>query len=144
MDNRVYSAVLRQPSILPAAQNSWRLGINNVNRSFKLKSISFDITIYDPATWLPLPLLQNFTQFFELDIHTTDSLPFASIFDIPISPVGAIFQTGTHILIDKPIQLFYDSFFISNELVLDFIYNNNDNLATFAYKTCITVETEDK
>lgn len=144
MANKVYTIALQQPSVLAAGFNVFNFQIQNSNRRYSIKSISFDIDIFETVSKLPLPLSQNTTQWIELAIFCLPPVQFAQSFASVTVPAGAILSNGNQIRIYKPCQLFYDSFFISNNLVGVFSYYNYDAVKAYAYGLSISIEIEDE
>jgi hypothetical protein len=142
--NRTYTLNLEQV-VPPNLNGNVTFYIDNYNRSFKLKSISFDLSIINNANNFLLPLEQNTTQAFSLGIF---ALPvptqFAQIFeDIVETIAGSVAYNGSNFKIYRPGQRIFNSFFINQRLNFIFAYANLDPLLTYLYNATIIVETED-
>jgi hypothetical protein len=66
----------------------------------------------------------------------------AEAFDVTFNPPGG---TGVayNLIIQKPGQYFFDSFFVPTLLPFELSITNNDVLVSFNYQSNITVEIED-
>lgn len=134
MKNRVYSNIL--PFTLAAMGNRniiWYL--NNYRKSFKLKSIFFDLRItQDVGTQNQIYVL--FIGSLEVPIQQTENYE-----NYNVSTGGD--YNGVGFAMTKPGQILFDSFFIRERLKFQFLCANSDLLVAYDYLLSVTCEIED-
>lgn len=142
--NRVYTAEFFN-QCAPAANADTRFKINNSNRECYLKSIYFDIAIAKTAApFTPLPLEQNNTQIFRLVISAFPALSLFASTVSDIIPLVNVVRNGTEIVLYRPGQYLWNSFYIKDILQFNFQFYNGDAAITYEYSASLVVEIEDK
>jgi len=138
MSNKVYTA---QWNLSIAAAGSATAGFNiqSVGREIKIKSITLEWYMAQNGVNTPIPWRTTTTESIVLYVGGFGN-KFASSYD---NLTGALVASnGYQVVITEPKQLFFDSFFVPNNLQFSFVINN---FAAFIvdHLVCITVETEE-
>ena len=143
--NRVYTTVLSENVGPMGIGLGCTFQINNEGRTALLKSILFDlrIQVQGPPPYY-YPIEQNTSQFFALQVlpMPLNITRFSDTFGTINNP-AVMLANGATLVMYRPGQLLFNSFFIRNSLRFEWGYNNNDALITFTYFASIIVEIED-
>lgn len=115
--------------------------INNINRDFKIKSVLFDILIYDTNTGKQLPLEKNDTQQFRLLVGTWAGPLLAQPFENILTPINVTFN-GTAVSLYRPQQIHFNNWWNNGTLPFTFYYKNWDALTSYTVWWNVTVEIE--
>jgi len=138
MSYKVYSA---QWNLSIAAAGSATAGFNiqSVGREIKIKSITLEWYIAQNGVNTPIPWRSVVNQSIYLQVGGFAN-KFASAFDGLTGSLPS--ANGYYLVMTEPGQLFFDSFFVPNNLPLQFTINN---FAAFIadHFVNITVETEE-
>lgn len=142
-NQRVYSTVIGA-TVAAGTASTNEFFVNNFNRSFLLKSVFLDVRLFETlAPFAILPFEMNFTQEFGLTIN---SIPAADLFCSPFQDYtipANIITNGNSIVMWKPGQIKFDSFFIKNQLQLIYAHANRDMLVSYRFFASIILEIED-
>lgn len=129
--------------VAAAGTGSFTFELNNQNKRFKLRSVLFDLQLFETVSGLILPIANNTSQMFYLLMRSLEvPANFAQNFDF-ISGAGAIAYNGSGSVIYTPGQYFFNSLNILNDLRFTFTYANNDALLDYTYNLNCFVEIED-
>lgn len=141
MNNKVFSCQFN--GIVPAAGGAYNqlFDMPLPNNTIKLKSIWFDVQINEQVSGIRLPIANQTTQNFGLQVGTgvipgTIGDPFANFTAITVN------SNGNSILLYRPQQLLFDSFFIRNFLQLNYFAVNNDILIAYLHHVAVVIEGE--
>jgi hypothetical protein len=133
--NSVYTTRLF-PSLLFGAIGTYTLRIPLQQREAKLKSIFLDWQAFVTATNFPSPAADHFIQ---LGIGTGNDVIARTM------EVGGVvpFVTGQNFFIYRPSQVFFNSFYVSNQLEMS-VTVRNASLVNCYYNISVVVELIDK
>jgi hypothetical protein len=109
--------------------------------SFYLRSVIFDLLIYETLTFTKLPLATQTTQWYELDIGGIPNHAIAQFFSNFIVPAN-VMGNGNTIAIRKTGQINFENLFFSNNCHFAMQMNNLDLLQSYDYHWSLVAETE--
>lgn len=138
--NKVYNCVFLG-NAAPKANYIIGFDLNENNIKMKIKSLFFDLSIFDSVTNLLLPIVSQTTQKYYLQLGLGIPGSIGSIFKNATIPAN-ITANGSSIRLNQPKQLFFDSFFINNLVTINFVAWNYDVLNTYYYDGTVVIETE--
>jgi branched-subunit amino acid aminotransferase/4-amino-4-deoxychorismate lyase len=142
--NKIYTHCIRG-TVLPGITQLFLMTLNDQNREFMIRSVSFDIHIMNNAApGAPLNLNTQTTQMFLLFIGAlAGDIKIAKLIDSP--PVAGYAQyPGQVIFITRPGQLLFNSFYVWNEIPIRFEYYNTDLIETYYFTMTLTIETNNQ
>jgi len=116
--------------------------VNNNNRQWKLKSIFFDLNFREQVSNIVLPLETNTVLDYNLDIVSQPAATMIGTAFENCTPAGNVAANGGQISLYRPGQLFFDSFFIVNQLLIIFSIINRAAIV-YRYNGICTLEIEE-
>jgi hypothetical protein len=137
--NKIYTLRMGGTPVAPGATQNTSFQVNNQNRVSKIKSLWWDIEIYNNLS-IPLPLAIQTTQRYRLSIASVTGVKFAQIFE---NISGNLLSTGDVMFLFKPGQITFDSFYINTTLIFALWYDNYDVAVSYTYDCSVALEIED-
>jgi hypothetical protein len=136
MANRVYSGYWEK-TIAAAALFTAAFDIDSANREMKIKNIFWSLNITDSATGKRVDWMTTTDHLYSLYI-------FANAAAMPFTYVsGQTFSdNGNYLITWNPGQIFFDSFFIKNNLSAQ-LNIRNKSAGQVMYDTSVIIETEE-
>jgi hypothetical protein len=142
MRNRVYSVVVNPVVAAAGGVTAQNFFLTSTNREFRLKSIYWDLQIFENVLGIPLNLNNQVTQRYVLHLGLLN-VPQISYSLTPGAPAPAILYNGTNIMLHKPGQVIFNSFVINNDLEIRYEGVNLDLLLVYAHEVSLIIETEE-
>lgn len=139
--NNIYAVNMALTSLMGGVGVDTAFDLQIAGRQARLKSILFDVQFREWITNVPLLWHQNTTQDISLEIGSLGAVGGANakVFSNFV-PVPAFVNHGNYIVIHRPVQLFFDHWFFSNELHFNYHSLNWDLLHDYYHNLSITVE----
>jgi len=139
--NKVYSFTGASPAVPFGTAYTLNWNLNNPNRRSLIKSIFYDLYVFDIVTFQKIPWETATTMFPILTIGASSNIKIAQAFsDIT---AGFLAVNGNGITFLKPMQLLFDSFYIANVLPCRFVLTNNDAAINVAFTISVVIEIKD-
>jgi hypothetical protein len=141
--NKIYTTGFRADVAGAGAVSATQFQIVEGRKPFMLKSIVFDLRIFETVNLAQLPLNNNLTQDYVLNIQA--SLAGAILFAQPFVnalPAGNVYGGGLIIRLYRPQQIFYESFFVNANLWVVYNHINQDPAKSYTYDGFVSIETE--
>ena len=140
--NNIYSVEMALRSLAAGVGVDTAFDLVVPGKSFKLKSIFFDVRFREFVTGDLLNWYLNTTQDVQLEIGVFGAIPlFAKIFE-NFAPVPAFVNHGNAIVMHRPGQIFFDNWFISESMHFNYHSINYDLLLDYYHHLSIVAEIE--
>jgi hypothetical protein len=136
---RVHTLFGTQSPIAPAGTFTGTFNLNQNNRSVNIKSLLYDLRIFNSGTFQILPINNNYF-WFNLLIGSDANNKIGSIFE-NISGTWASY-TGQGFTLLRPQFVLFDSFFIRNALPCTLYVENHDAAISIGFYVTIVMEVE--
>ena len=139
--NQVYTLYGTHSPVNFGANYTAAFVLNIANRTALIKSIFYDLKLFNAATFELLPINRNSFIHSRLNIGTNAAERIGRIFDA-ITAGFAVF-TGQGLTFLKPTFVLFDSFFVRNTLPCDFYIENHDAAINIAFELSVVMEVEE-
>jgi hypothetical protein len=142
--NNVYSSIFTM-NLAPGVTVVQTLHLNNNNREFRVKSILWEKQFVVHASGALYPWRQNLTQGSVLTIgNAVTQQPIITkgfVNWVPAMPAG--YSPGAYFYLLEPKQVYFENFYIPNELHITYTGTNNDLIETFTHQVSLVIEIEE-
>ena len=115
--------------------------LNVPNRTCLIKSIFYDLKLFNAATFELLPINRNSFIHSRLNVGTNAAERIGRIFE-GITAGFAVY-TGQGLTFFKPTFVLFDSFFVRNTLPCRFYVENQDAAINIAFEVSVIMEVEE-
>jgi hypothetical protein len=137
MANKVYSGVWHNTLAFNAVANI-DFSLQSVGRNIKIKSVALTLDVFEPGMTRRYDW-QTMLSFVRLTLASGSQSP-----TYPFTGLGYTYM-GKNLEIYQPMQYFFDSFFIANQLDMNlFIVNCEGAGLTREFWTTVIIETEEE
>jgi hypothetical protein len=120
---------------------NWNLNI--INRTAIIKSISYDLKLFNANTFQHIPKFDNSSFIFHrLNLGVPPGVAIGSIFE-NFTPVTFAPLTGQGMSFFAPCQRVFEGWFIRNTLYCEFYMENHDVLINIAFEISVIIEVDD-
>ena len=139
--NNVYCFFGGQSPVNHGANYTAAWNLNDANHTLSIKSISFDIKLYNAATFELLPINHNSFIHTRLNIGTVAGAGIGRLFEdftagfVPIVGSGFSFYKSTFMV--------FDSFYVRNQLPCNFYIENHDAAINVGFEISVIMEVEE-
>lgn len=142
MINKVYSIVVGG-GVVAAGNATWGVSIDSPSREIKLKSLYWDVQIYEAISGIPLNLNTQITQRYYLMVGVGGLPLLTNVFGGDVAFPPAIVQNADSIYLNKVGQVRFDSFKVTNLIPIRYLCLNYDLLLAYDHRVTIVAETEE-
>ena len=139
--SQVYTLYGTHSPVNAGANYTANFTLNNQNRTCLIKSIFYDLKIFNAATFELYPINRNSFIHTRLNIGTNAAERIGRIFENITAGFGVF--TGQGISFFKPTFVLFDSFFIRNTLPCDFYIENHDAAINVGFELSVVMEVEE-
>ena len=139
--NQVYTLYGTHSPVNFGANYTVNFVLNVSNRTCLIKSIMYDLKLFDAATFELLPINVGSFIHTRLNIGTNAAERIGRIFEGITA--GFAVNTGQGLSFFKPTFVLFDSFFVRNTLPCDFYIENHDAAINVAFEVSVIMEVEE-
>jgi len=144
MINKVYSIVMGNAIAAGGAGILMQdININSPGREIKLKSVYWDLQLFESVAAIPLNLNTQITQRYNLQIGIGGIPLITNIFTPGLAFPPTIIQNADSIVLSTVGTIRFDSFIIQNFLPIRYEAHNYDLLLAYMHLVTVVVETEE-
>lgn len=140
--NNVYAFFGTHSPINAGANETLGFDLGNDNRTMSIKSIMYDLKIYNSANFELLPINRDSFIHTRLNIGTNTTSNISKPFRNFTGGATIVQMYGFSLY--KPAFLIYDNFYIVNVLPCSFYIENHDAAINVGYEVCVTMEVEEQ
>lgn len=141
MSTKVYTLYGTNSPVAPAGSYTAVFELNNSNRTCNIKSILYDLKLFNSATFELLPINRNSFIHSRLNIGTNAATKIGGVFTNITA--GFAVYTGQGFCFFKPSFVLFDSFFIRNVLPCNFYIENHDAAISIGFELGVVMEVEE-
>lgn len=115
------------------------INLNSACRRIMVKSILWDVQLFNTTTNLNTPLFLNTDVSYSLTLGTIPATSWAHILAAQAPPPPT--NTGTEIILFNPGQYFYDNLRFDNTLAVAFAFQNSSAVNNYTFCLHLHIET---
>jgi hypothetical protein len=139
--NNVYCFFGGQSPVNAGANYTAAFNLNDQNHTLNIKSILFDIKLFNAATFELLPINRNSFIHTRLNIGTVAGAGIGRLFENFTAGFAPVIGSGFSFY--KPTFVLFDSFFVRNVLPCNFYIENHDAAINVGFEISVVMEVEE-
>jgi len=141
MSTKVYTILGGKSPVNAGANYTANFSLNNNNRTCNIKSLFFDVRLYNANTFELYPVNRNNFIHLRLNVGTNALTKIGNVFENVTA--GFTIMTGQGFSLYKPSFLLFDSFFIRNVLPCNVYVENHDAAINIGFEVTVVMEVEE-